>query len=100
LVHGGLPAASVTLLAGPPGSGKTTFGLHFLRCASTEEPGLLFGFMETPARLRAKAQRLNIGLPEDDRFHMIWNPVAENLLDKLGHQLLAHVYQHKIRRLV
>src|SRR5690606_8668831 len=75
LLHGGLPAASVTLLAGPPGSGKTTFGLHFLGCASADEPGLLFGFIETPARVRAKAQRLNISLPEDNRFHMIWNPM-------------------------
>src|SRR5690606_22646561 len=44
LLDGGLPAASVTLLAGPGGSGKTTFGLHFLGCGNPDEPALHFGF--------------------------------------------------------
>ena len=43
---------------GPPGSGKTTLGLHFLAHRAT---GLMFGFYEAPSRLCNKAR--NFGLP-------------------------------------
>ena len=46
---------------GPPGSGKTTLGLHFLAQSSEAEPGLMFGFYEAPSRLCNKAR--NFGLP-------------------------------------
>ncbi|MFY0572575.1 ATPase domain-containing protein [Archangium lansingense] len=48
MLHGGLPCASTSVLFGPTGAGKTTFGLHFLDESSKSEPGLLFGFYETP----------------------------------------------------
>lgn len=99
LIQGGFPDASVTMLAGPAGSGKTTFGLHFLSMGSAQEPALHFGFFETPARLRMKADKLGIELPPEPFFDIVWNPIAENLLDKLGHQLLDHVQKNKIRRL-
>ena len=46
------------MVMGPSGIGKTTIGLHFLSRASSDEPGLMFGFYETPASLRAKADRV------------------------------------------
>ncbi len=55
MLGGGLPAASTTLIMGPSGVGKTTFGLQFLSKCSEAEPGLLFGFYETPARIMVKA---------------------------------------------
>lgn len=99
LIEGGFPSGSVTLLAGPAGSGKTTFGLHFLSQGSPQEPALHFGFFETPARLRMKASKLGIHLPPEPSFNIVWNPIAENWLDKLGHQLLDRVRELKIRRL-
>lgn len=99
LVSGGLPSGSVTLVAGPAGSGKTTLGLHFLSKGSAEEPALHFGFFETPGRLRRKAHALNIPLPADPFFSIVWNPISENLLDKLGHQLLEELRVRKVRRL-
>lgn len=98
LIHGGLPSGSVTLLAGPSGCGKTTFGLHFLSGASSDEPALHFGFFETPGRLRAKAKMFGIELPPEPFLDIVWNPIAENLLDKLGHQLLDRVRAGKVRR--
>ncbi|CAD7035358.1 serine/threonine protein kinase [Pseudorhizobium endolithicum] len=103
LIGGGLPEASVTLLFGPSGSGKTAFGLNFLDEASADEPGLCFGFYETPARLLAKASSLGVDLDarvKAGHVDILWNPMTENLLDKLGHQLLDAVRTKKTKRLV
>ena len=62
ILHGGIPAASTTALIGASGTGKTTLGLQFIARASTAEPGLLFGFFESPPRLLGKAARLGLDL--------------------------------------
>ncbi|MDE1915680.1 MAG: serine/threonine protein kinase [Sphingomonadales bacterium] len=100
MMGGGLPRGSITLIAGPSGSGKTTLGLHFLATAENE-PALHFGFFETEQRLRLKATSQGIALPPpgDPGFAVLWHPVAENLLDRLAHELLDHVAAHGIKRL-
>jgi circadian clock protein KaiC len=100
LLRGGLPRASVTLLGGPTGSGKTTLGLHFLSQSSAEEPGLHFGFFETPARLRSKADTLGIRLPEDgdQALTTAWMSLTGNILDKLAYKLLGQVRSLGIKR--
>ena len=102
-IGGGLPAGSVTVLVGPPGSGKTSFGLSFLNLAGKKEPGLHFGFYETPARLALKTEALGLDFSKKRLgrdLHVQWNPLTENILDKLAHQLLAAVRKHKIKRLL
>jgi circadian clock protein KaiC len=102
MIGGGIPVASFTLLFGPTGSGKTTFGLNFLAEASAEERALHFGFYETQARLLAKSKVLGNGL---DAAHtaghvdFACHPLTENLLDKLGHSLLLKVKEGNIKRL-
>lgn len=101
LMGGGLPRGSITLIAGPTGCGKTTLGLHFLAQASAEEPALHFGFFETEQRLRLKAASLGIALPAPDcaDFTVSWHPLAENLLDRLAHELIDTVRTRGIKRL-
>ncbi|MBB5984812.1 ATPase domain-containing protein [Sphingobium lignivorans] len=101
LIGGGFPVGSVTLLAGPTGSGKTTIGLHFLSQSTEEEPGLHFGFFETPQRLRAKARALGFALAEegDPSLTVEWTPLADNILDKLAHRLIDRVRAQGVRRL-
>ena len=102
IAGGGLTAASISLLLGPAGSGKTTFGLNFLNQATPEAPALYFGFYESPKRLRAKAQALGIPLEAREQsgaVHIAWHPLTENLLDSLGHQLLDTVRERGISRL-
>ncbi|CAG9177309.1 ATPase domain-containing protein [Cupriavidus pampae] len=102
IAGGGLTAASISLLLGPAGSGKTTFGLNFLSQATPEAPALYFGFYESPKRLRAKAQALGIpleALEKSGAVHIAWHPLTENLLDSLGHQLLDTVRERGIHRL-
>ncbi|MCF6370921.1 ATPase domain-containing protein [Rhizobium halophilum] len=102
LLGGGLPASSVTLVFGPSGAGKTAIGVSFLAKANRDEPALHFGFYETPTRLRAKARALGVDIdgPIDaGDLEIIWEPMTENLLDKLGHQLLQAVRRRKVKRL-
>lgn len=57
-------------------------------------PGLHFGFYETPARLRLKAQALGLGLAELERsgaVQLCWQPTTEGLLDQVGARLLEQV---------
>jgi circadian clock protein KaiC len=50
LLYGGIPFSSQVLVAGEPGSGKTTFGMQFLYKGATEhdEPGVYVTFEEPP----------------------------------------------------
>jgi circadian clock protein KaiC len=102
MLLGGLPAGTTTGLIGPSGIGKTTLGLHFLSCASAAEPGLLFGFFETPARLCLKARHLGLEVGKAvDRgdVELLWQPQRENVLDELAHRLLDAVRRRKVKRL-
>ncbi|NLS07183.1 AAA family ATPase [Rhizobium sp. P32RR-XVIII] len=103
MVGGGLQDGSVTLVFGPSGCGKTSLGLNFLARASEEEPALHFGFYETPERLMSKARALGLDLDQPVKagtLKVIWNPMTENLLDKLGHRLLDEVRAQRTKRLV
>jgi circadian clock protein KaiC len=102
MLGGGLPEASTSMIMGPSGTGKTTLGLQFLsRCTETE-PGLLFGFYETPARLDAKIAQVCPALrgPLDSgTVEVQWQPPTDDLLDAYGERLLRTVRQRKVRRL-
>ncbi|MGK9055405.1 AAA family ATPase [Neorhizobium petrolearium] len=103
LFGGGLPESSVTLVFGPSGCGKTSLGINFLSQASEEERALHFGFYETPARLLKKARALGVDLDtplKSGALDVIWNPMTENLLDKLGHRLLDAVRSRGVKRLL
>jgi circadian clock protein KaiC len=102
MLDGGLPRNSSTLVLGPPGSGKTTLGLHFLGTCDADEPGLFFGFYETADVLRAKAAALDLPVArafETGAVEMLWQPTTEALLDEACARLLAAVRGRKVRRL-
>jgi circadian clock protein KaiC len=103
MLEGGLPEASITALVGATGTGKTTLGLHFLASASKSEPGLYFGFFETPNRLCEKASMLGIdlaGLVKKGHVELLWQVQGENLLDELAHRMLDAVRRRGVKRLV
>ncbi|RAS20615.1 RAD55 family ATPase [Paraburkholderia bryophila] len=102
-IGGGLPEFSATAVVGPGGSGKTSFGLNFLRLATPEQPALHFGFYETPARLASKAHALDIDIDElvtAGALSLLWNPLTENVIDGLAYQLLEAVETRRVSRLV
>lgn len=103
LLSGGLPESSVTLAFGPSGCGKTSLGLNFLSLASAEQPALHFGFYENAARLRSKARALGVDLETplaSGALEIVWNPMTENLLDKLGNRLIEAVRARGVKRLL
>ncbi|MBU6450079.1 MAG: serine/threonine protein kinase [Rhodospirillales bacterium] len=103
LIGGGLPEGSVTILMGPPGSGKTSLSLSFFSLASASQPALYFGFFETPERLIMKASSFGLAIDpliSSGAAEIIWNPLTENIMDKLAHQLLAAVKRSGVKRLI
>lgn len=103
MLGGGLAEASVTLLMGPSGVGKTALGIAFLAASSVAAPGLHFGFYETPTRLRLKAAALGYdvaALESSGAVQLAWQPTTEGLLDQVGKRLLEQVEASGARRVV
>jgi circadian clock protein KaiC len=76
---------------GPTGAGKTTLGLHFLSEATPEAPALMFGFYESPARLRVRARGLGFDLDrmiDSGALELIWWPPAEIIPDEVVHEIV------------
>ena len=101
MLQGGLPGSSTTMVMGPSGTGKTTLGLQFLSRSSAAEPGLMFGFYETPTRLNAKiaavCEPLH-GLIGSGSVQIQWQTPTDDLLDAYGERLLGAVRQRQARR--
>jgi circadian clock protein KaiC len=101
LIGGGLMTSSVSLVIGPSGSGKTSFGITFLNQSTVEEPGLYFGFYESPQRLRMKAATLGVdfkALEDSGALTIVWKSITIELIDKLALDLLRIVEEKSIKR--
>lgn len=103
MLRGGVIANSTTMLLGAPGSGKTLLGLHFLAAgAEQKQPGLYFGFYETPPRLIGKANKVGLDFGKavnSGDIQIIWQPIVEDSLDILAERLLEAVEQRSVKRL-
>ncbi|WP_244539281.1 ATPase domain-containing protein [Methylobacterium sp. 174MFSha1.1] len=100
MLGGGLPHDSTTLVGGPAGIGKTTLGLQFLG-ADPGAPGLLCGFYESEAALRAKARALDLPVAdmiEAGRVGVLWQPATEGLIDEICTDLLNVIRNRGVRR--
>ncbi len=60
VLHGGIPEGNLVVIAGGPGSGKTSFGLQFLYegAKNQGEPGVFISLEEEPERLIKNAKGL------------------------------------------
>ncbi len=102
MLQGGVLSSSATLLLGFSGSGKTLVTQHFLDAgAKQKEPGLYFGFYESPERLTEAGE--HVGLPmrqhlESGLVRMLWQPGLRYGLDALAERLLDDVRRRSVRR--
>ncbi len=102
MLGGGITDGTTTLLMGASGTGKTTLGLHFLGQSTAAEPGLLFGFYETPERLVLNASTLGLdlkGLIQSGDVEVIWRLLTEQILDDLAGTLMKAVRARGVKRL-
>jgi len=100
---GGIPAATMLSVAGPPGSGKTILGLQFLSTCSAAEPGLMIGCYEPPERLRLKAASVGFDLTVAEQrgdVELLWQPLGEYLLDDIAWRMLDGVRRRGVKRLL
>jgi circadian clock protein KaiC len=78
--------------------------LHFLSAgAEAGEPGVLFGFYESPARLFQASDDVGLRLGEHEArgmFSHVWQPSYEFGLDRLGARLLSEIERTGAKRLV
>lgn len=104
MLGGGLPEFSSTVITGDYGTGKTTFGLHYLLAgAKLDEPGLLVSLTDTESDLLCKATDLGLDLPgavEAERVHVIEAPIVELNPYLFAWRIKEAVEQWGIKRLV
>jgi circadian clock protein KaiC len=104
MMGGGTPEGTTTMVLGSSGTGRTILGLHFLAAGfEKREPGLYFGFYESPPRLLQKGDQLGLQLTKNagkGLFEIVWQPAGELIMDALAERLLETVVRRKIKRVV
>jgi circadian clock protein KaiC len=104
MLRGGLRHASITMLLGSSGSGKTLLGMQFLsEGIRNGERVLYFGFYERPEAILAKCLRVGIGGlkegVEDGRATLIWHRPVEGVIDEIGESLFEAIRRVRPHRL-
>lgn len=103
MIGGGLKSASATMVFGPSGAGKTTFGLQFLMQATPDAPGIMLSFYETPQGLIEKAACIGLDLEgaiASKAVEVIWCPPSDNVVDELAWTLIEKVKLSGVSRVV
>lgn len=68
LLNGGYPKNSVILVAGGPGSGKTTFAMQYIyHGAKLKEPGVYISFEQEPEQLKNSMKQFGMDFDELER---------------------------------
>lgn len=103
MLEGGLPEASPTMLLGSPGSGKTLLGLHFVaEGARNGERSHYYSFYDVPSRATDQAASVGLHLQpllDSGLLELSFRPPTEQVLDKLGNELVALIREKGVRRL-
>ena len=104
MISGGLPAGSVTALAGAVGTGKTLLGLHFLlEGAARGETGVLLTLRETERELIAKARGFGLDLEtpiRDERILVVRHSPVDLVVDPVMQGLDGILARGDARRFV
>jgi circadian clock protein KaiC len=98
MLHSGLNAGTIALVAGNPGMGKSLLGLHFVaEGARRGQPSLFVGMNESESQLREQARTFGLDTG-DARFVIL--PGYELEADYLANVVREDVEKRGVRRLV
>jgi circadian clock protein KaiC len=103
MTNGGFWQGSSTLLAGPPGAGKTTIALQFaIEGALTGQPTLYVHFQENPTQLARSLHMLRPDLrgATPKLLEFIYTSPVELQIDSIIVQMFRRITQEGIRRVV
>lgn len=106
LIEGGLPRASMTILAGSPGSGKTIASAQFLYHGATEcgEKGIYVSFSERKNVFMKNMQRFGLDFAElekNSKFKFLdFATTRETGISSILNVLLKEAFSIKAERLV
>ncbi len=104
MMNGGPPEGTTTLILGSSGTGKTILGMHLLsEGARQKDPGLYFGFYESPARFLKKGDDLGLQLSKyagNGLLEVIWQPTGGLIMDALAERLFDAVRRRNVKRVV
>ena len=103
MVAEGFWRGTTTLVAGPPGSGKTIMALEFLRAGvSKGEPGVYLGFQENPTQLTRVMRNMQMPVEKliNDGFEIMYQSPVEMQLDTIAARLFERIRSGKVKRVV
>jgi circadian clock protein KaiC len=104
MMHGGFPAGSASILAGPSGAGKTVMSLQFMaEGLRRNEPCVYVSFQESRPQLEAKARHFGLHLEKEiaaGRLDVVSVQPVELGLDAIASQIRHSVISLGARRVV
>lgn len=104
MLGGGFLSGSTTMLLGFSGSGKTMLAMHFLNEGAEQgEPGLYFGFYESPARLVEAAEHVKLPIEKHvaaGTIEIIRQPPLKASLDAFAETIFDDVARRNVKRVV
>ena len=103
MIAEGVWRGSTTLLAGPPGSGKTIMALAFLsEGVKRGETGVYLGFQENPTQLACVMRSLQMPVEKliADGFEIMYQSPVEMQLDRIASDLFQRIRSGKVKRVV
>ena len=103
MLDGGIWTGSATLVAGPTGSGKTTFGIQFvLEGIRRGERCLLVNFQENPTQLAHQMELIGGKLDAEarGRLELLYYSAVELSIDRIVVSIFNALRRRPIRRIV
>lgn len=103
MIAEGFWRGSTTLIAGPPGSGKTIMGLQFISTGALQgEPGVFLGLQENPTQVARIMQSLGLPVEQllNDGFELMYQSPVEMQFDSVANELFRRVRAGRVRRVV
>jgi len=104
MIGGGFIRGFGNLVAGEPGTGKTSIGLHFLNAGAEQgEAGLIVSLSAKPPKIISLANSIGLRLEEDvatERLRFIHRPPTGLCLNELFLQIREVIRPGQIRRVL